>query len=144
MYVRDVLHRKGSAVVTVPPDLTVAGLLATLAEHNIGAVLVTDDAMSVVGVASERDVVRALADRGPGVLPAPVRDIMSTELTVAGPGDGLDQVMAQMTERRVRHIPVLEDGALVGIVSIGDVVKSRMDELESEREQLIGYISSSG
>ena len=144
MYVRDVLSRKGSAVVTVPPDLTVAGLLAVLAEHNIGAVLVTDGAMGVRGVVSERDVVRALAARGPGVLPAPVHEIMTTDLTVAGPGDTLDRLMAQMTERRVRHIPVLADGTLVGIVSIGDVVKTRMDELESEREQLIGYISSSG
>jgi len=144
MHVRDVLHRKGSAVVTVPPDLPVTGLLATLAEHNIGAVLVTDDGMHVVGVASERDVVRALAARGVQVLGAPVRDIMSTELTVASPADTLDRVMVQMTERRVRHIPVLADDALVGIVSIGDVVKTRMDELESERAQLIGYISSSG
>ncbi|NHC15169.1 CBS domain-containing protein [Motilibacter deserti] len=144
MHVRDVLHHKGNSVVTVPPDLTVHGLLATLTEHNIGAVLVTDDGMDIVGVASERDVVRTLAARGPEVLNAPVREIMTTDLTVAAPGDTLDRLMAQMTERRVRHIPVLADGALVGIVSIGDVVKTRMDELESEREQLIGYISSGG
>jgi CBS domain-containing protein len=142
VHVRDILHRKGSTVVTVPPGSTVDELLRTLAEQNIGAVIVSSDGQTVDGVVSERDVVRGLADEGATLLAKPVSAIMTTDLRTASPDDTVDDVMAEMTEHRVRHIPVLVEGHLVGIVSIGDAVKIRMDELESDRAQLIGYISS--
>ena len=144
MHVRDVLHRKGSTVVTVPPTTTVESLLQTLADHNVGAVVVSTDGSTVEGLVSERDVVRGLAVSGPALLHQQISTIMSTELRTAVPEDTIDRVMLEMTEHRVRHLPVLVDGALTGIVSIGDAVKIRIDELESERAQLIGYISSAG
>jgi CBS domain-containing protein len=144
MLIRDVLRRKGDFVATVPPDTDVAALLRALAEHNIGAVVVSANGTTVAGIVSERDVVRAMRTVGAAILASPVSDIMTADVTVAGPGDPVDNVMRMMTERRIRHVPVVSDGRLVGIISIGDVVKSRIDELETEREHLIGYISSSG
>lgn len=144
MLVRDVLQGKGdSTVVTVPETTTIEALLRALAEHNIGAVLVVSDS-GVVGIASERDVVRALDSSGPGVLHAPVSEVMTRELTTAGPQESVDHVMKVMTNHRIRHLPILVDGELHGIISIGDIVKSRMGELESEREHLISYIGSGG
>ncbi|NEA21376.1 CBS domain-containing protein [Actinomadura bangladeshensis] len=140
MRIRDILRRKGDAVATVLPDATVRQLLAVLAEHNIGAVVVSPDGASIAGIVSERDVVRRLHDRGAALLDRPVSDIMTAEVRSCGPGDQVEDLRRTMTEHRFRHVPVVEDGRLAGIVSIGDVVKSAIDELESEREHLVGYI----
>lgn len=144
MLVSDLLRRKGDFVATVPPATSVSALLATLAEHNIGATVVTAPDGSLAGIASERDVVRALTARGPAVLDLPVTEIMSREVTTAAPEEHVDSLMRTMTEHRIRHVPVLAEGQLLGIISIGDVVKIRVDELESERTSLLGYINSGG
>jgi CBS domain-containing protein len=141
MHISDVLRVKGGQVITITPDTTVEGLLAVLAGHRIGAVVVSRDGASVDGIVSERDVVRALAQRGPGVLSAPVTAIYTADVHTVAPQTDLEEVARMMTERRVRHAPVLADGRLSGIVSIGDVVKSRIGELESERAALTDYIS---
>jgi len=141
MRIADLLRHKGSEVASVAPDRSVAGLLEDLARHNIGAVVVLDDAGALVGIVSERDVVRRLHERGTDLLTAPVSDIMTTQVVTCGPDENLDSLAAIMTERRIRHMPVVEDGTLVGIVSIGDVVKSRIQQLESDREQLESYIA---
>jgi CBS domain-containing protein len=141
MRVHDVLRRKGAEVITVRPEATVRELLDMLAEHRIGALVVSEDGRSVDGIVSERDIVRRLHDRGPAVLDATVTEIMTGEVSTVGPDEHLEHLMALMTNNRFRHVPVVTDGALVGIISIGDVVKHRMDELQSERDQLVGYIS---
>jgi CBS domain-containing protein len=140
--VSDLIKRKGSAVTTAPPETTVATLLDLLAEHRIGAVVVSADG-GVDGIVSERDVVRALRTAGPALLDAPISTVMTSDVVVTGPGDTVEDMMRVMTERRIRHVPVVtEDGRTAGIISIGDVVKSRIDELEADRDQLIGYIHS--
>ena len=136
----DVLRNKGGAVVTIRPDATVTELLAGLAGHNIGAMVVVGDS-GVAGIVSERDVVRQLHAHGASVLAQPVEEIMTSVVSTCSKGDTLDSLTRLMTENRVRHVPVLEDGKLIGIVSIGDVVKTRMEELESEHEQLQSYIT---
>jgi CBS domain-containing protein len=141
MRISDVLRAKGTQVVTVPPDTTVRRLLAVLAEHGIGAVVVSGDGTSVEGIASERDIVRALAKRGAAVMSEPVTAIYTAEVHTVTPGTSLEDVMRMMTERRVRHAPVVTEGSLRGIVSIGDVVKNRIDELETERTSLTDYIT---
>jgi CBS domain-containing protein len=141
MRISDVLRGKSGEVVTVVPDTPVDRLLAVLAEHRIGAAVVSRDGSTVDGIVSERDVVRALALRGAAVLNEPVSAIQTTEVFTIAPGAGLAEVERVMTERRFRHVPVVVDGALRGIVSIGDVVKRRIDELESERSELAGYIT---
>ena len=140
MRIADVLRNKGGAVVTVKPDATVTELLAGLAEHNIGAMVVVGDS-GVAGIVSERDVVRQVHAHGASVLSQPVEKIMTSVVSTCSKSDTLDSLTRLMTENRVRHVPVLEDGKLIGIVSIGDVVKTRMEELESEHEQLQSYIT---
>jgi CBS domain-containing protein len=141
--VRDLIKRKGSAVTSAPPDTTVATLLDLLAEHRIGAVVVSADG-AVDGIVSERDVVRALRTAGAALLDAPISSVMTADVVVTAPGDTVEDLMRLMTERRIRHVPVVTDGGrMAGIISIGDVVKSRIDELEADRDQLIGYIHSS-
>ena len=142
MRISDVLRGKGTQVVTVTPDTTVRNLLAVLAEHGIGAVVVSQDGTSVDGIASERDIVRALAKRGAAVMSEAVTEIYTAEVYTITPQTSLDDVMRMMTDRRIRHAPVVVDGLLRGIVSIGDVVKNRIDELETERSHLADYISS--
>lgn len=141
MRINDVLHTKGDDVVTVTPDTTVRDLIALLAEHNIGAVVVSTDDEPVAGIVSERDVVRALLD-GVEVLDTPVSQIMTVEVRTVGPKDSVHELMKLMTEHRIRHVPVVVDGGLHGLVSIGDVVKSRIGELEFERDQLSSYVSN--
>ncbi len=143
MRISDVLRVKGTQVVTVTPDTRVRHLLAVLAEHRIGAVVVSRDGTSVDGIASERDIVRALAKRGAAVMSEPVTAIYTAEVHTVTPQTPLEEVMRMMTVHRVRHAPVVADGGLRGIVSIGDVVKSRMDELETERAALTNYITDS-
>ena len=141
MRISDVLRVKGAQVVTITPDTTVGGLLAVLAEHRVGAVVVSRDGTSLDGIVSERDIVRALALRGAAVLSEPVTAIYTADVHTVTPATELEEVARMMTERRIRHAPVMTDGRLRGIVSIGDVVKSRIGELESERAALTDYIS---
>jgi len=141
MRITDVLRGKGTQVVTVPPDTKVRRLLEVLAEHGIGAVVVSADGTSVGGIVSERDIVRAFAKRGAAVMSEPVTDIYTAVVHTITPDISLDEVMRMMTERRIRHAPVVVDGTLRGIVSIGDVVKNRIDELETERAHLTDYIT---
>ncbi|TXJ04964.1 MAG: CBS domain-containing protein [Aeromicrobium sp.] len=142
MTVRDILRAKGSnEVYTISPDATIATLLDNLNELNVGAIVVLNsDDKSIVGIASERDLVRKLQGV-PNPLQAQVRQIMSADVFVCAPDDSLGLLMETMTERRVRHIPVVEEGKLVGLVSIGDAVKFRMDQLEFERDQLTNYVT---
>ena len=141
MRISDVVRVKGTQVVTVTADTTVRRLLAVLAEHRIGAVVVSGDGTSVDGIASERDIVRALAKRGAAVLSEQVTAIYTAEVFTVTPQTSIEDVMRMMTEHRVRHAPVVADGGLRGIVSIGDVVKTRIDELETERAALTDYIT---
>jgi CBS domain-containing protein len=140
MKISDVVRRKGDLVVTVKPDETVEKLLDLLAEHKIGAVVVSDDGETVGGIVSERDVVRHLQLYGPAVLARPVSQIMTSDVTTCAPDVNIQDLARTMTELRVRHIPVVVDGRLHAIVSIGDIVKHRIDELQDERDQLVGYI----
>jgi CBS domain-containing protein len=140
MRISEILRRKGGEVATIEPDAKVRQLLALLAEHNIGAVVVSTNGTTIEGIASERDVVRRLNDRGAGLLDAPVSSIMTATVRTCAPGDNVEDLRATMTEHRIRHVPVVRDDELVGIVSIGDVVKSAISELETEREQLVDYI----
>lgn len=139
MRIADVLRNKGSAVATVGTRATVAELVAALAEHNVGAMVVVGPD-GIAGIVSERDVVRRLHDRGPGLLDSPVEDIMTPEVFTCSPKDSVESLSVLMTERRIRHVPVVADGRLVGIVSIGDVVKSRISQLEEDQDQLTAYI----
>jgi CBS domain-containing protein len=137
-----VLRSKGEFVATVVPSATVQELLETLAEHRIGAVVVSSGA-GIAGIVSERDVVRRLRDDGAELLRRPVARIMTTHVVTCRRETSVEELMATMTERRIRHVPVVDDhGALVGIVSIGDLVKCRISELESERDDLVGYIGT--
>ena len=140
MKISDVLRNKGEGVVTVSPDDTVSHLLQVLDEHGIGAVVVSGDGRAVDGIVSERDVVRHLHRDGAGVVDGPVAAIMTRDVTTAESDEELETLARTMTERRIRHVPVTVDGVLHSIVSIGDVVKLRIDTLQSERDQLVGYI----
>jgi CBS domain-containing protein len=131
--------KRAHDVFTVRPDARVRELVEELARHNVGALIVSADGSTVDGIVSERDVVRRLADAD-DVLGAPVSSIMSAPVRTCRGADSIDEVMALMTERRFRHVPVVDDGRLTGIVSIGDVVKSRMSALEFERDQLDSYV----
>src|SRR5579864_4102941 len=143
MRISDVLRVKGTQVITVTPDTTVRHLVSILAEHRIGAVVVSRDGAAVDGIASERDIVQALASRGAAVMSEPVTAIYTAEVHTVTPQTPIEEVMRMMTERRVRHAPVVVDGKLRGIVSIGDVVKIRVGELETERAALTEYITGS-
>ena len=140
MKISDVIRGKAdNTVITIAPDATVRDLLALLAEHNIGAVIVSADGTAVDGIVSERDVVRKL-NGNDDVLSAPVEQIMTAVVQTCAPDHDVDGLMAQMTEHRIRHVPVIDDGELVAVVSIGDVVKSRIGQLEFERDQLDSYV----
>ncbi len=141
MKISDVLRTKGSAVITVAPHETVASLLELLAQHNIGAVVVSSDGAAVDGIVSERDVVRQLHTRGAALLDSPVLSIMTTKVVSCSPDDDLTDIAALMTQNRFRHLPVVVDSRLAAIVSIGDIVKARMDQLASERDLYEAYIT---
>lgn len=142
MRISDLLRVKGTKVITVTPDTKVRSLLQVLADEKIGAAVVSADGASVDGIVSERDVVRAFAQRGAAVMSEPVTEIYTAQVRTVAPETSLDDVMRLMTEHRMRHAPVVIDGALSGLVSIGDVVKSRIDELETERTALSDYITT--
>ena len=143
MRIADILRTKGSEVATVTETTTVTSFLNELTVHNIGAMVVMNPD-GVCGIVSERDVVRKLHHHGPDLLARPVGEIMTTDMVTCSPEDRIDDLAALMTNNRVRHIPVLENGRLVGIVSLGDVVKHRMEELQAERQQLQAYITQGG
>jgi CBS domain-containing protein len=140
MKIREVIAGKAvQDIITVSPDATVRELIALLAEHNIGAAIVSSDGTSVDGIVSERDVVRHLHSDD-GVLGSAVSQIMTAAVHTTAPSDTLDDVRAQMTDHRIRHLPVVEEGRLVGVVSIGDIVKAHIDQVEFERDQLDTYL----
>ncbi|WP_123025290.1 CBS domain-containing protein [Mycolicibacterium stellerae] len=140
MRIADVLRTKGAAVATITPETSVSGLLTELAVNNIGAMVVVS-ADGVAGIVSERDVVRKLHEHGVELLRLPVSAIMTTMVATCSPTDTVDHLTAVMTTKRVRHVPVVENDRLVGIVSIGDIVKQRMEELETEQRALQDYIT---
>lgn len=140
MRVREILSAKSiEEVFTIRPDATVAELLTALADLNIGALVVSTDGSHMEGIVSERDIVRKLRNFDQPASMT-VGEIMTTDVRVCEPDDTLDDLMAAMTEHRVRHVPVLDGDVLVGVLSIGDAVKSRMDQLEFERDQLTHYL----
>jgi CBS domain-containing protein len=142
MLIVTVLRAKGDFVATISPTATVRDLLGLLAEQRIGAAVVTSHD-AIVGIVSERDVVRRLADDADALLDRQVAEIMTVDVVTCSKETSVEDLARTMTERRIRHVPVVDaDGALVGIVSIGDVVKSRISELEGERDDLVGYIGA--
>ncbi len=142
MKISSILQNKGDFVATVSQEALVTELLAVLAEHRIGAVVVADAQGKLIGIVSERDVARACHSEGAAALDHTVGSIMTEVVVTCGPDATTGELMGLMTERRVRHIPVIEDDQMVGIVSIGDIVKARFAELETERDALQAYISS--
>lgn len=142
MYVHDILRHKGQDVFTVDPGATIQDLARALMTRKIGAAVVADLTGAVVGVISERDVIQCVAEHGAECLSCEVRELMTAEVITCAPDTKIDDVMSLMTERRVRHIPVIDNGALAGIVSIGDVVKDRIAEVEREANQLRQYITA--
>ena len=142
MRISDILRTKssGESVVSIAPDATVSELVAMLAEHGIGALIVTrgDD---VIGIVSERDVVRRLHSGGADILAAAISELMTSPVITCSPNNYVDAIAETMTEHRFRHLPVVAEGRLVGVVSIGDVVKNRIRELESDRSQLEQYVT---
>ncbi len=142
MQIAQLLRRKGPEVATVDPGATVAAALGLLAEHGIGALVVSADGRTIDGIVTERDVVRALPERGAALLEEPVSAVMTGEVRTCVPSASVHDLARTMTDHRIRHVPVVDDGRMVGIVSIGDVVKARLDELEQERAQLVDYIQT--
>ena len=136
MKVSDILSSKGNAVSTIPPDVRVGAVVARFNEEHIGSLVVTDPAGAMVGLIAERDIVRALGERDGDLFERRVRDVMHRQPATCAPDDDIKSVMRTMTQRRLRHLPVLQAGALVGMVSIGDVVKHRLDEMELEANVL--------
>jgi CBS domain-containing protein len=140
MTVAAILSRKGRDVVTVPTDRSIADVIQMLAEYRIGAVVVADADNRILGIVSERDVVRALV-RGPNALDGTVASIMTAKVVTCTDHDTINDVMARMTDGRFRHLPVVEDGKIAGIVSIGDVVKARIEQVEREADEMRAYIA---
>ena len=142
MHVEVILKTKGSAVYTIKVGLQLEETAKLLMEKRVGAVIVLDDKGSVCGVLSERDIVHAIAQEGSGVLTRPVKDFMTSDVITCRLGDTVDRCMELMTDRRIRHLPVIEEGHLKGIISIGDVVKWRIAETEMEANAMREYIAS--
>ncbi|WP_312722277.1 CBS domain-containing protein [Mobilicoccus sp.] len=140
MLIADIIRSKGSDVVTASPNDTVADLAGLLAEHRIGAVVVSGDGVTIDGIVSERDVVRAIPTRGADLISVKVSEIMTREVVTCTPKQTVVQLADLMTQHRFRHLPVVENDALVAIISIGDIVKARTALLEDERDQLIDYV----
>jgi CBS domain-containing protein len=142
MLVADLLEDKGFTVATVGADATVGDVVADLVRHRVGALVVSPDRLQIEGIVSERDIVKRLSEFRLGLLEEKVTSIMSTDVQVCTPTDDVESIMNLMTEQRIRHVPVVEGGLLCGIISIGDVVKSRIGELEKDRHELMEYISA--
>ncbi len=149
MKISAILAAKGNVVITVSPEDNIATVLTLLTEHHIGAVVVSPDGKSVAGLISERNIIAAMAadpdaGRTGGVRPKPVSSLMTYGVAVTEPDADIDEVMEVMTTRRTRHLPVVDGGTLVGIVSIGDIVKAKLDLLEDERSALMDYVTRGG
>lgn len=140
MFVSDILSQKGGLVFTVTPGTTVAQIAQQLSTRRIGSVLIMDAADTVAGIVSERDLVRAMTQHGAGALELEARQVMTREVQTCHPDDSIEHVMATMTQGRFRHLPVVDHGELVGLISIGDVVKARLEETRHETEALKAYI----
>jgi CBS domain-containing protein len=140
MTVKAILSRKGTEVATIEPNATLAEAIKTLAERRIGALLITGADRRVVGIISERDIVRTLGERGPSAVNGPVADVMTRKVVTCSQSETVCEIMERMTSGKFRHVPVVEQGRLIGIVSIGDVVKSRLEEMEREQAALHDYI----
>lgn len=140
MRINDIINAKGSSVITARSTDSVGHLISLLSENRIGAVVITDDEQSVTGVVGERDVVNALATHGASALDLSIGEVMGEDVDTCQPDDDVAQVAQTMTDHRKRHMPVMRDGHYVAIVSIGDIVKSRIDQLQAEREHLENYL----
>ena len=141
MNVETILRTKGSGVATIRPNATVGAAVKELISRNVGALVVSEDGETVDGIISERDIVHGLADRGAALLSLNIAEMMTRRVVTCALSDTVDQLMAEMTNRRIRHFPVVQEGRLCGIVSIGDVVKNRLDEVEYEARSLRSFIA---
>lgn len=142
MIVQSILGAKGSEVFTVKDHVSLADAASLMRDHRIGALVVSNDGRHIDGIVSERDLVTALANHGASVLGRPISSVMSTDVVTCAANDAVESLMVSMTERRIRHVPVVNaDGELGGVVSIGDVVKNRLGQLEVENQQLYEYIT---
>jgi CBS domain-containing protein len=141
MNVHTILRNKGRSVVTIHPDATIERAIGVLRQRSIGALVVSDDGENVVGILSERDIVEALGRYGSELLAVSVAEVMTCPVVTCEPEDSVAELMAEMTTRRIRHFPVVEGGRLIGIVSIGDLVKNRLDEIEYEAHSMRSFIA---
>ena len=143
MNVESILRSKGNAVLTAKPDTPVAVVAGMLTDARVGAVVISSDKVHIEGIISERDIVSAIASKGKDALTLPAANLMTKEVVTCSPTDIVAELMSVMTDQRIRHLPVTKDGALAGIISIGDVVKCRVQEVESEAEALREYVNQS-
>ena len=141
MFVRQILRSKGEAIVSIQPTARIADITTLMSQRRIGAVVVLDARGQLVGIVSERDIAHGLAEHGAALLDMNASQIMTRDIVTCSPDDGIDRLMRKMTTGRFRHLPVMEKATLVGIVSIGDIVKHRLEELESEASLLQDYIA---
>ena len=144
MAVAHILRQKGTSVFTVEPGDSVQIIVDMLARHRIGAVVVVDPAGGIAGIVSERDVVRAMVGDAAGVVSKTAKDIMTAKVRTCSPNDSEAELMQMMTESRIRHLPVVANGRVTGMISIGDVVKLRIESMEAEADQMKTYIASAG
>ena len=144
MAVAHILRQKGTSVFTVEPGDSVQTIVDMLAPHRIGAVVVVDAAGGIAGIVSERDVVRAMVGDAAGVVSKTAKDIMTVKVRTCSPSDSEAELMQMMTESRIRHLPVVANGRVTGMISIGDVVKLRIESMEAEADQMKTYIASAG
>ena len=142
MNVQSIIGGKGPVVATISQTATLRDAVAQLTERRIGALVVSGDGKAIEGIISERDIVRAASVSGPNALDGSVGSVMSTDVVTCSAGDGVDRLMALMTERRIRHLPVVDAGRLAGVISIGDVVRAVVEEQRFTIEQLESYIKS--
>jgi CBS domain-containing protein len=140
MNVKHILSQKGADVLTLEPTATLGTAMETLAQRRIGALVITGADRRIVGIISERDIVRVLVERGTGILQSPVSETMTRKVVTCGLNETIGEIMGRMTAGKFRHVPVVEQGRLIGIVSIGDIVKARLEELQQEHEALRDYI----
>jgi CBS domain-containing protein len=140
MTVRAILSRKGNDVATIEPNAPLAAAMKILAERRIGALVITGADQRIVGILSERDIVRTLAERGPKALGEPLADVMTRKVVTCSQSETVCEIMERMSSGKFRHVPVVEQGRLIGIVSIGDIVKSRLEEMEREQAAMHDYI----
>jgi CBS domain-containing protein len=142
MNVASILSAKGTSVLTAPPNTRIGEIVGTLKARRIGSIVISSDGIRVEGIVSERDVVHGIAQHGPAVLEREVESVMTRHVITCSPNDSVHDLMIRMTERRIRHLPVVERGCLCGIISIGDVVKFRLEEVQAEAEAMRQYIAT--